>query len=106
MSLAFADNAFEDIESPDRLKRIRVPSYRQSIELKWKQSILETLVFRQVHATVQGARISPERAFTAGELGTQLRNLGHAAGFSQNVTPYFLQREGVNRVEGKLRPYT
>ncbi|KAI9855621.1 MAG: hypothetical protein M1824_005948 [Vezdaea acicularis] len=99
LALAFADEAFEDVSSPEALNRIRVPPCREAIQFRWKNSMLNIPIFRQTESTVNGPRISPTRALPASDYAAYLGKLSLSAGLERKVTPYCLRRGGANAIE-------
>lgn len=104
LALALADQAFEaqGINSPEDIFRIAVPPYRNSLQLRWKPEMLDIPVFRRTIRTVQGMRISPDRALSYDVFNQYLQRLGRNAGLEDPLTPYCIRRGTANAVDGKL----
>ncbi|KAI9766747.1 MAG: hypothetical protein M1839_004778 [Geoglossum umbratile] len=64
LALAFADNAFEAevINSLEDIFRLNVKAPRNSLQLKWKHSWQDTPIFRHAVCTLDGIRISSDKA--------------------------------------------
>ncbi|KAF8250945.1 hypothetical protein K440DRAFT_113864 [Wilcoxina mikolae CBS 423.85] len=100
LSLAFADNAFRAPDlTPENFFSVFVPPQRNSIEFQWKESILNTPVFRRTEHTVNGTGISPYRCLSDKVFRDQLRRLGLSAGFKDILTPYAIRRGTGNAVD-------
>lgn len=102
LSLAVADNAFEasDVQGPENIYGVEVPAYRESLQLKWKKSMLDIPVFRRSIRTKDGIMTSPIRAMGYDTFAKYLKTLGKAAGFRQPLTAYCLRRGAANAVNG------
>ncbi|OJD26944.1 hypothetical protein ACJ73_01667 [Blastomyces percursus] len=101
LALALADGAFEaqGINSVEDVFRIRVQAPRNSLQLKWKQSMLNVPIFRRAMHTTEGVRISPDRALPYDTFNQYLQRLGRNAGFEYKLTPYCIRRGTANAVD-------
>lgn len=101
--LALADDAFEaqDINSVEDVFRIRVQAPRNSLQLKWKPSVLDVPIFCRAVHTTQGLRISPDRTLLYDTFNQYLQRLGRNAGFEHKLTPYCIRRGTANAVDSE-----
>ncbi|OJD22154.1 hypothetical protein ACJ73_06498 [Blastomyces percursus] len=102
LALAPADGAFEaqGINSVEDVFRIRVQAPRNSLQLRWKQSMLNVLIFCRAMHTTEGVRISPDRTLPYDTSNQYLQRLGRNAGFEYKLTPYCIRRGTANAVDG------
>ncbi|PGH23708.1 hypothetical protein AJ80_02314 [Polytolypa hystricis UAMH7299] len=101
LALALADQAFEaqGINSSEDVFRIAVPSYRNSLQLRWKSEMLDVPVFRRAVHTAQGMRISCNGALPYDAFNQYLQRLGRNAGLEEPLTPYCIRRGTANAVD-------
>src|SRR5271155_1484734 len=80
LTMAFADSAFEapDLTTPERLYNLQVERGLRQRRVTWKESILDTPLFRD----------SDGRALRYSMLAYQLRTLGEATCFKEVLTSY------------------
>lgn len=99
LALAFADGAFRDegIRTPEDLRAIRIPAFKETLEVKWRQEILDTPIFRRT----QDGAISLTAPFRPGDLNYYLKRLGKLAGYPQQLTSYALRRGAAAAVDCK-----
>jgi Protein of unknown function (DUF3435) len=99
--LALNDDAFEfNIRSVRDIFRTRVRSPRQSLQLQWKSSILQTPIFRQAVPTTNGVQTSSSKALRYHTYLYYLQQLGLATGFMQILGLYDIRRGASNKVDG------
>ena len=101
LSLAFADQAFKatSLKSPkDITHLLSVPLQAQSLQIEWKDSMLNVPIFRSI---AKSHGIDPIKALPYERLLCQLKSLGVAAGFKYPVTPYCFRRGAGNAIEGR-----
>lgn len=100
LGLAFADNAFIELKSPDDLYKLELgaSTSNAAIELKFKDSVEDILIFR--HCTTNG-QISPTQAMTYNVTAKELGELALRAGFRDWLRLYSLRRGAANAFEGK-----
>ena len=98
LALAFADDAFECLRSPQDLMILKVPAQRQSLELKWKDVMLDEFVFRASDPN----QVITSKPLSYNSYRYNLREAGVKAGFPDNLTPYALRRGGANAIEGNV----
>lgn len=98
MSLAFADEAFEYVKSPEDLQRISVDENRLCYELKWKEGMQKIPIIRKTTATrkARHTELSSSLGWTAAIYGHLLKGLGKRAGFEQELRIYDLRRGAGN----------
>ena len=93
--IAILDNAFDaKVTSVEDIYRTRVPAPRHSLEFKWRQKKLRTLIFRQAERTTTGIGTSSTKALRYHTFLYYLQRLGLAAGFMQILTAYAIRRRG------------
>jgi hypothetical protein len=92
LTMAFADSAFEapDLTTPERLYNLQVERGLRQRRVTWKESILDTPLFRD----------SEGRALRYSTLAYQLRTLGEATCFKEVLTSYCLRRGTANSING------
>ncbi|KAL9049391.1 MAG: hypothetical protein Q9162_007245 [Coniocarpon cinnabarinum] len=102
LALALADEAFEaGIRSVEDIYRLRVTGGRNSLELRWKESMLDVPVFRRLVSSKEGITTSSTRALTYNVFNKSLRDLGQRAGLRWPLTPYCLRRAAGNALDGQ-----
>jgi hypothetical protein len=78
----FANRAFAGIDSPEQLDRLKIhPQCNQ--RLPWKESMLDTPIFRRSVPRVNGVEISPTEALQDITLRPWVKKAGEEAGFGQ-----------------------
>lgn len=103
LALAFSDNTFRAPGlTPENFFSVVVPSQRNSIEFQWKESILDTPIFRRTENTTNGTGISPYRCLSDKVFRDQLQRLGFSAGYKDILTPYAVRRGAGNAVDSKF----
>jgi hypothetical protein len=106
LALAFADDAFRDVSNVRDFFRLKVPVddnvQRQTLDIKFKDSVLDMPIFREISATSTGFTISDTEAWSYGSVRTLVKELGRSAGFKQDITPYDMRRGAANRIEGTI----
>jgi hypothetical protein len=106
LALAFADDAFRDVSNVRDFFRLKVPVddnvQRQTLEIKFKDSVLDMPIFREISATSTGFTISDTEAWSYGSVRTLTKELGRSAGFKQDITPYDMRRGAANKIEGTI----
>ena len=103
LALAFADDAFESewINCPEDLSTFQIPSHLQSLPLRWKDSKLETPIFRR--AVFEGGRIitSPTKALQYGTIANHNLRLGKSMGYPDPFRLYCLRRGAANAINSQ-----
>lgn len=82
---AFANHAFAGIDSPEQVDRLRIHPQCNQQRLQWKESMLDTPVFRRSVAGVDGFEISPTEALQDSTFQLWVKKAGGEAGFEQVV---------------------
>ena len=102
LALAIDDNAFEapELKSPEHIYRIKVSRPRNSLHLRWKESILDTPVFRRSVHSADGIRTSSNMALPYDTLNAYMKRSGRSAGFYEDFKPYCIRRGTANAVDG------
>jgi hypothetical protein len=103
LSLAFADDAFEapSLRSAHDVYRMKVPTYKNSIQLRWKEEMAKVPIFRQATRTVDGLRTSSTRALRYSTFNYYLERLGRVTGFEDKLAGYCVRRGTGNAVDGQ-----
>jgi hypothetical protein len=103
LSLALADDAFEarNLTTPEAILGVRVPAIRESIQLRWKKTMLDVPIFRRAVRATAGIRTSPVRALPYESVSKYLKRLGRNFGFPQVLSPYCIRRETGNKLDSK-----
>jgi hypothetical protein len=101
LALAIDDDAFEipELKSPEHIFQIKVNRLRKSLHLRWKESILDTPVFRRSVRAADGIRTSDNMAMPYDTLNTYMKRLGRSAGFREDLKPYCIRRGTANAVD-------
>ncbi|KAI9773157.1 MAG: hypothetical protein M1840_008278 [Geoglossum simile] len=101
LALAIDDDAFEipELKSPEHIFQIKVNRPRKSLHLRWKESILDTPVFRRSVRAADGIRTSHNMAMPYDTLNTYMKRLGRSAGFREDLKPYCIRRGTANSVD-------
>ena len=97
LGLAFADQAFEDI-NPRQLGYLKIDELTSHLPLKIKDSMLEVPVCRLYS---EGA-ISPSKAITYNVLRNQANQLGQRLGYQAVLRPYNFRRGTANAIAGEV----
>lgn len=95
LALAFSDNAFESIRSPQDLYKLEIPSERNCLEIRWKPEIQKTPIVRSIIRNT----VAEAQPLTYHSLHSYLGQLGRSVGFSMPVTAYCLRRALMNLVD-------
>jgi hypothetical protein len=102
LSLAFEDEAFEapSLKSIEQIFGILIPTPINCIELRWKQSMQRTPVFRQAIRTNEGYVTSKTKALQYRTFDYYLERLGLLTGFEEKLSLYCSRRGTGNAVDG------
>lgn len=90
------------IDRPEDIYGLWIPLERNSLQLRWKESMRGVPIFRRSVRTKDGIDTSPYKALTYDTFRKYLANLGRAAGFRLPLTLYCLRRGAANAVNGTL----
>lgn len=100
IAIGFLDNAFrDDFSSVENLYSVRTTSNRGSLNLFWKESILNVLIFRYAGSDCLETSlcVQPIGYYTYLEY---LRELGKHTGFKAAITPYAFRRGAGEAIKG------
>jgi hypothetical protein len=91
---AFHDEAFKSryLRTPEQFWNLKIPSHKQTLQLQWKDSILDTPIFRNDDGTTM----------RYDQLRELLVRLGSATGYPEVLTTYGTRRGFVNAIHGKV----
>jgi hypothetical protein len=96
LAIALADDAFVDYQTFAAVEQIPPPADGSMHLLQIKEEMLSVPFFRG--STVNGPT---ERICTASTFSQRTRNLGHRAGYEENITIHDIRAEGLVRADGK-----
>jgi hypothetical protein len=100
-SLAFADLAFEDLNDPEQIYNLFVPSGSDRIILPWKSEWRETPIVRALQGRGKNVSLALDRAFQYGKARRCLIRLGRAVGFEKQLEWYDLRRGSGKKLHSK-----
>jgi hypothetical protein len=91
---AFDDEAFKSryLRTPEQFWTLKIPSHKQTLQLQWKDSILDTPIFRN----------NDNITMRYDELREPLVRLGTATGYPEVLTTYYTRRGFINAIHGKV----
>jgi hypothetical protein len=95
--LAFADNAFEDLESPSDYQHLYVPAHKNSISFRIKDTMQDVPIFREC---LRDGALSEDRAMSYNRFAYQLAELCFRVGFRDVLRPTNLRRGTANAANG------
>ncbi|KAI9777777.1 MAG: hypothetical protein M1839_008572 [Geoglossum umbratile] len=93
LALAFADDAFQDISTPEELFSLRIPEGEDRLPVPWKQEMQDIPILKQ---ETKGGNIKP---LSRGAFESQLAELSIRAGYEISVKPHYIRRGVANRVD-------
>ena len=101
LALALSDSAFEasTMQDVDQILRAQVPTHKNSLTLRWKDSMLNMPVLRQATRSTDGVRTSSDQPLTASASSRYLKRLGEATGFEHPLRHYAVRRGAGNAVD-------
>ena len=102
IALALHDEAFDapSLTNASRVLGARVWGPRQSIPLRWKESMLKRPIFRRIrHST-----LSSDEAMLYSKLNYDMGRQSQDSGFEKAWTPRFARRGAANAANGSFRP--
>lgn len=99
LALALADDVLEDITKPADLARVRYQKGSNMTHIRIKMEKLELPILRR--GVRGGAGISRFKMLKADSLTTLFTELGHRAGYKENLGTYALRRGYGNRLDSK-----
>ena len=97
LAIALANDAFQDYSSFEEIEAIPPPERGSLYHLRFKPSLLDQPFFRTVTKTGPTEKILKSNSWT-----TRLKDLGHRAGISENVTVHAFRREALVKADGKV----
>ncbi|KAI9768155.1 MAG: hypothetical protein M1839_004182 [Geoglossum umbratile] len=93
LALAFADDAFQDISTPEELFSLRIPEGEDHLPVPWKQEMQDIPIFKQ---QTKGGNTKP---LSRGAFESHLAELSIRAGYEISVKPHYIRRGVANRVD-------
>ena len=103
LALAFTDDAFEapTLKDMEQICSLEVKDPVKCIHLRWKESMLQTPIFRQAIRVGGKFETSPIKPLLYATLNHYTNRLGEATGFEEPLTLYCIRRAVGNAVNGK-----
>ncbi len=95
--MALADGAFKDYSTLEEILELEPPADQNIWHVEWKDSVLDTPVFRKVSLDGPTDEIQ-----TSSSYDQQLSAVGHRAGYKVNITVHAARREALVKADGKL----
>ena len=104
LALALDDDAFKpsNLKIPEEIFRLKVKAPKKSYRLPWKDSKLNTPVFRAAVKTKDGIRTSEKQALGYDNYHSNLKRTGRTTGFEQILASYCVRRGTGNAIDGML----
>ena len=96
LALAFADNVFKTIRTIEDLAKTRIPSGQAIWKFDWKDSIGEMPVFQGIDSDGPTGK-----SMTYSSIKNLIIDLGHRAGYSENINMHAICRGFLNEVNAK-----
>lgn len=105
LSLAFTDHAFDsdDIESIQDIYNHKIPAFKESTTLRWKDEWIPRPIFRRACSTTSGLVTSSVKALPYASYASQMSALGSGAGFRAGVTAYAFRRGAAQVVNSESK---
>jgi hypothetical protein len=102
LALAFVDDAFEapSLKRAEDIFKLKIRLPFNSVQLRWKESMLKTPIFRQAVRCVDGFQTSPQKALQYSTFDYYLERLGYGTGFEEKLSGYCVRRGTGNVVDG------
>jgi hypothetical protein len=105
MALAFANNAFENnFTCSGEIYRLVIPPESDRIRLRWKDSLAETPIFRDIQNTPDGIRISRTKSLQYPKHKQHFIRLGRTYGFEKILEFYDLRRVSGKELTSEYGP--
>ncbi|KAL6712955.1 hypothetical protein ACLMJK_009510 [Lecanora helva] len=106
LGLAFADNAFECdvIQGIQDIYEHKIPDFKESTQLKWKDDWLPRPIFRRACSTTSETTTSLIKPLRYESLASQIGALGKGAGFRAPLTAYAFRRGAAQVVNSIATP--
>ena len=92
--MIFIDQAFAapELISAEQLFRLRIPPGQKQLPFPLKETMLQVLLFRRSEFTVNGVRISDDKALPDSTLRSRMINLGSVNGMKLPTGSYIFRR--------------
>lgn len=100
LTLAIADRAIEGVESSEDLDALRFDPCRSATNLKIRDQARNTPVLRQA-LPGNGTSVSTNLIMSASALRIRLKDLGHRAGYVEDLVPYAFRRGYGNALDSR-----
>ena len=99
IALALDDGAFEarTMSSIENIFSVKVPQSRNSLRLRWKESLLRKPILRRE----EGTFTSSDQPLQSTRVSYVLGQLGAKVGFEDQLTHYCVRREVANVIDGE-----
>lgn len=90
LTLIFTDQAFAapELTSAEQLFRLRIPPGQKQLSIPLKETMLHVPLFRRSEFTVNGVRISDDKALPDSILRSRMITLGSVTGMELPTGPY------------------
>jgi hypothetical protein len=98
LSLAFADNVFQDLSSFEDLAKVRPPPGGSLYRARYKKDALDCPIMRN---TCADGSLSSHRIWTYDCFNSALRGVGQRAGYKENLSAYCFRRAFAHAVQSK-----
>jgi Protein of unknown function (DUF3435) len=99
LALAFADNAFRDVSTPEELFSLRIPEGEDLLPLPWKPEIQDIHILKQWTKSGNTKPLN-RRAFESYLAELSIRT-GYQTSVQTSVKPHYIRRGVANRVDSK-----
>ncbi|KAI9678043.1 MAG: hypothetical protein M1817_005987 [Caeruleum heppii] len=96
LALAFADDAFQDVSTPQELFTLKIPSGKERLTLRYKPSARCRSIFRQF--TTSGKERGG-KTYTTPLLHKALTDLSIRAGYETSIKPHYIRWGVANKVD-------
>lgn len=98
LSLAFADNVFQDLSSHEDLAKARPPAGSFLFRARYNKDALDRPIMRNTRAD---GTLSADRIWTYDCFNTALRGVGQRAGYKENLSAYCFRRAFAHAVQSQ-----
>ena len=106
LALAFDDDAFELIHSPDQLSSASLAANVHEHELRFKDTLHNVPVFRSFNSPYPQCHSDERqvRGWSVSAIDNGIYSLGERAGYESRITPSCARRGAVNILDSRLIP--
>ncbi|KAI4132430.1 MAG: hypothetical protein LQ347_002588 [Umbilicaria vellea] len=100
LALAFTDQAFLNPHlTPANLRKVSVPAHQGKVKIPWKESILDTPVFRAIEENGAGCRALDAKPIQYEDLRSYFKRLGERVGSEFFLHPYCIRRFAATAID-------